>query len=252
MSPTTTPSVHVHPDPAAACRALAAEIAGLIRSRGDQDAPVVLGLATGGTPIPLYEELRRLHHEEGLSFRNVVTFNLDEYLGLGQDAPQSYWRFMHEQLFDHIDLPPGRIHIPDGLTDDPAAACEAYELAIRNAGGIDLQILGIGTNGHIGFNEPGTARDSRTRVVSLTEKTRSDNAIYFDAPEDVPTRAISMGCATILEARRIALLAFGDRKAAIVKKALHGPVTPEVPASFLQDHPDTAFYLDEKAAAKLG
>jgi glucosamine-6-phosphate deaminase len=235
----------------AACRSLAGEIAELIRASAASARPIVLGLATGSTPIGLYRELVRLHREAGLSFARVVTFNLDEYEGLPPEHPESYWSFMHHHLFQHIDIAAGNIHIPSGTSGDAEAHCDAYEAAIRAAGGIDLQVLGIGRSGHIGFNEPGSPQDSRTRRIELDPITREDAAEAFGGLEKVPTHAITMGCGTILAARRVRLLAFGDRKAGIVRKALHGPVTTKISASFLQDHPDAAFMLDRAAAAEL-
>lgn len=250
---TSIPGTQVHPDPAAAAHVLATELADLIMLREAKSLPTVLGLATGGTPIPFYQELRRLHSEHGLSFKGVISFNLDEYIGLDRQHPQSYWRFMHEQLFDHIDIIPENIHIPDGTVDELVlrSHCAAYERTIKNAGGIDLQILGIGTTGHIGFNEPGTTRDSRTDIVDLTEETRMSNSRFFDSIDEVPTKAISMGCGTILDAKQIALMAWGEQKAPVVRRALQGPVTSDCPASFLQDHPNATFYLDEAAASQL-
>lgn len=244
-------NVRIFADPDAACRSLAAELARLIRSANDSGRDAVLGLATGNTPIPFYRELVRLHREEGLSFAGVVTFNLDEYLGLGRDHPESYWSFMHRQIFDHIDIPPEKIHIPSGEPDDIEAHCDAYEQTIRDAGGIDFQLLGIGRTGHIGFNEPGSPRDSRTRRIELDPITRRDAAPAFGGLENVPTHAITMGCGTILAARRLRLLAFGAAKAAIVREAIEGPVTTAVSASFLQEHPDALFLLDRAAAAGL-
>ena len=237
--------------PEAACRELAAQIARLIRDHGAR--PTVLGLATGNTPLALYRELIRLHREDGLSFRNVVSFNLDEYLGLERDHPQSYWSFMHRQLFDHIDLPAQNIHLPQGgvLVDEISAHCAAYEAAITRAGGIDLQILGIGRTGHIGFNEPGTPMDSRTQRIHLDEITRQDAAPAFGGIANVPTHAITMGCGTILAARRIALLAWGSNKADIVRQAIEQPVTDQVSASFLQTHRAATYFLDRAAAAAL-
>lgn len=248
------PSIHIYEDSAAACKSVANEIEDLIRSRQDGGAGAVLGLATGGTPIPLYRELVRRHREDGLSFVNVTTFNLDEYLGLKMDHPESYWHFMHHHLFDHIDLPPQRIHLPSGMVGEAAidAHCAAYEDAIREAGGIDIQILGIGRTGHIGFNEPGSPIHSRTRRIHLDEITRQDAAPAFGGIENVPTHAITMGCGTILEARRIILMAWGENKAAIVKRAIEGPVDSQVSASFLQTHASSAFHLDRAAASGLG
>jgi glucosamine-6-phosphate deaminase len=228
-------------------------MAALIRDRTTAGRTTVLGLATGGTPIPLYQELIRLHREEGLSFANVVTFNLDEYLGLPKEHPESYWSFMHHNLFNHIDLPPQNIHLPDGMVaeNEIPAHCAAYEAAIRNAGGIDFQILGIGRTGHIGFNEPGSPKESRTRRIHLDPVTRHDAAPAFGGLENVPTHAITMGCGTILEARKIALMAWGSKKADIVREAISGPITDQVSASFLQQHPDATFYLDKEAASAL-
>ncbi len=234
-----------------ACRALAAEVAGLIRDVNAQGRNAVLGLATGRTPLPFYAELIRLHREEGLSFSRVVTFNLDEYLGIGREHPESYWQFMHRELFDRLNLPAANIHIPDGTVTDIPAYCAAYEEAIREAGGLDFQLLGIGRTGHIGFNEPGSPRDSRTREVHLDEITRQDAAPAFGGLEYVPTHAITMGCGTILEARKIALLAWGEAKAEIVREALRGPVTDQVSASFLQQHSGSTYYLDHGAASRL-
>lgn len=235
----------------AACRELAAEIAQLIRERAAAGKTAVLGLATGGTPIPFYQELIRLHREEGLSFKNVVTFNLDEYLGLERDHKESYWTFMHQNLFNHIDV--GQVNLPSGTVADADidAHCAAYEKAIADAGGLDFQLLGIGRTGHIGFNEPGSEKDSRTRRVHLDEITRQDAAPAFGGIDNVPTHAITMGCGTILEARRIVLLAWGEKKADIVKEALTGPVNDVVSASYLQEHPNAVFYLDRGAASAL-
>ncbi|BCX46431.1 glucosamine-6-phosphatedeaminase [Haloferula helveola] len=248
---TRSPNVTIFADKAAACRSLAAELAKLIRETNATGRSVVLGLATGSTPIPLYQELIRLHSEEGLSFSQVITFNLDEYLGLERQHPESYWTFMHRQLFDHVDIPAENIHIPSGTVGDVAAHCAEYEAAIEAAGGIDFQLLGIGRTGHIGFNEPGSPRDSRTRRIELDPVTREDAAPAFGGLDKVPTHAITMGCGTILAARRIGLLAFGAHKAAIVREAIEGPVTDQVSASFLQDHPDACFYLDRAAAGQL-
>lgn len=236
-----------------ACRGLAAEIAGLIRERAAQNRHVVLGLATGSTPVRLYRELIRLHREEGLSFKNVITFNLDEYHGLTRQHPESYWRFMHEQLFDHIDLPAVNIHLPDGTVPraEVFACCRAYEEKIRAAGGLDLQILGIGRTGHIGFNEPGSGRDSRTRLVTLDALTRRDAARDFLGEANVPRYAITMGVGTILDARKIVLLAWGEAKARVVAQAVEGAPVESLPASFLQGHADVHFLLDTSAASEL-
>ena len=245
--------VRVFPDRTAASRALAEEVAALVREINGEGRSAVLGLATGRTPLPFYREVIRLHREGGLSFAKVVTFNLDEYLGLPGDHPESYRAFMQRELFAHVDIPAENIHIPDGMISaaDLEAHCAAYEEAIRTAGGIDFQLLGIGRTGHIGFNEPGSPRDSRTRRVDLDPITRQDAAASFGGLEKVPEHAISMGCGTILDARRIALLAWGPAKAEIVREALVGPVTDQISASFLRKHPDATFYLDREAAAAL-
>ncbi len=236
-----------------ASRAVAFEAAELIRARQRDGRGAVLGLATGSTPVNFYAELVRLHREEGLSFANVVTFNLDEYRGLPADHPQSYHRFMRVHLFDHVDIPAGQIHLPDGSVSNAAAdaRCRDYEEKIRAAGGIDLQILGIGRTGHIGFNEPGSARRSRTRVVTLDPLTRRDAAGDFGGVEHTPRDAITMGVRTILEARRIVLMAWGQHKAGIVRAAIEGEVTPQVTASFLQEHDQAQFVLDQAAASAL-
>lgn len=227
--------------------AVATEIANLIKSSSE---PVVLGLATGGTPLKLYAELIRLHRVEGLSFKNVITFNLDEYLGIPPQHPLSYWTFMHQHLFDHIDVPASQIHIPNGslAESDQEQGCAAFEDAITEVGGIDLQVLGIGLNGHIGFNEPGSPPDTRTRVIELSESTAQRAASDFGGMENVPKQAITMGVATILDAKSIAMLAFGESKTAIIRRALNESITAEVPATYLQQHDDTTYYLDEAAA----
>ena len=236
-----------------AAAALAAECAALIRGRQAAGQTVVLGLATGGTPIPFYEELVRLHREEGLDFSGVTTFNLDEYLGLAPEHPESYRAFMRKHLFDHVNLAPDKTHLPPGIVEAGGedAACADYENSIREAGGIDFQILGIGRTGHIGFNEPGSARDSRTRMVHLDPVTRQDAAPAFGGLEHVPTHALTMGCATILEARALRLMAWGEKKAGIVREAVEGPVTDAVTASFLQLHDNARFLLDQGAATAL-
>jgi glucosamine-6-phosphate deaminase len=243
--------VQVHADKQAASVAVAETIRDLIRRRNAEGLTTVLGLATGSTPLPLYAELIRLHREEGLSFRNVVTFNLDEYEGLTGDRPESYRYFMEEHLFRHLDLRPGSTHVPDGIAADQKRACDAYEQAIHDAGGLDLQVLGIGRTGHIGFNEPPSAADSRTRRVHLNEVTRRDNAPFFAHPEDVPHGAITMGVATILEARQVELLAFGPAKAEIVQRSLRESPNADCPATWLQLHPACTFHLDPAADAEL-
>ncbi len=232
---------------------VAREIASLIRARRTSGERCVLGLATGSTPVGVYEELVRLHREEGLSFANVETFNLDEYFPMEPEHLQSYRRFMREHLFDHIDIDPACVHIPDGsipLVEVPAA-CEAYERMIEDAGGIDIQILGIGRTGHIGFNEPGSSRDSRTRLITLDKVTRMDAASDFFGEWNVPRRAITMGVGTILDARRIILLAFGEHKAPIVRRAVEESISSSVAASYLQEHPRAEFVLDPAGSAEL-
>ena len=236
-----------------AAAALAQEVRDLILERRASGRAAVLGLATGSTPVPFYRELIRLHREEGLSFADVITFNLDEYYGLNRQHRESYFRFMQEQLFAHIDLKPENIHLPDGTVplDEVFAHCAAYEDAIRDAGGIDLQILGIGRTGHIGFNEPGSSRTSLTRLIPLDRVTRLDAAADFLGEENVPRFAITMGVGTILQARRLAMMAWGSNKAEIAARAIEGPETEAVSASFLQSHPDARCLLDRAASAAL-
>jgi glucosamine-6-phosphate deaminase len=236
-----------------AVQVVATSIARLIRGLLAEGRPAVLGLATGSTPVRLYRELIRLHRDEGLSFRNVVTFNLDEYYGLSPQHPESYHHFMEVQLFNHIDIPPENVHVPDGLIprSEVFAYCQEYERNIVAAGGIDLQILGIGRTGHIGFNEPGSGIDSRTRMVALDRLTRRDAARDFRGEANVPSYAITMGVGTILQAKEVALLAWGESKAAILRQAIEGPLTETVPASFLQRHPNCRCYIDEAAAREL-
>jgi glucosamine-6-phosphate deaminase len=240
-------------DSAEGCRLLAGEVANLIRTRQGEGKNVVLGLATGSTPVPFYRELIRLHREEGLSFNNVISFNLDEYHGLAPDHRESYTRFMREQLFDHIDIAKENINIPDGTVSLDAVyeSCMDYEKRIEDAGGIDLQILGIGRTGHIGFNEPGSSRDSRTRMITLDRITRRDAAADFLGEANVPRHAITMGVGTILAARRIVLMAWGGNKAEIVQEAVEGPVSDRVSASFLQEHDNATFLIDKAASSRL-
>ena len=211
----------------------------------------VLGLATGSTPLGLYKELVRMHREEGLDFSQITTFNLDEYVGLSKDHPQSYHYFMHEHLFNHVNIAPQNIHIPSGTTHNYEAFCLWYEKQILDCGGIDLQILGIGTDGHVAFNEPGSSLGSRTRIKTLARQTIDDNARFFDDPSDVPIYSITMGVGTILEAKKILLLANGKKKADPIAAAIEGPVTSMCTASALQLHRDTLFYLDRDAASGL-
>ena len=232
---------------------VAGRIASLVRARASEGRDAVLGLATGSTPLGVYRELIRLHRDEGLDFANVVTFNLDEYFPMRPGSLHSYRRYMRENLFDHVNIRPERCHIPRGdlAEDEVDAHCADFERRIRDAGGIDLQLLGIGRSGHIGFNEPGSVRDSRTRRLYLDTVTRADAASDFFGEENVPPQAITMGVATILEAREVVLLATGEHKAEIVQRAVEGEVHADVAATFLQQHPAATVYLDPAAAAQL-
>ncbi|HEV8499691.1 MAG TPA: glucosamine-6-phosphate deaminase, partial [Gemmatimonadaceae bacterium] len=234
-------------------RLVANRIATLIRERNAAGEQTVLGLATGSTPIGVYRELIRMHRDDGLSFADVISFNLDEYYPMPKESIHSYHRFMWENLFSQIDIKPENVHLPPGdrsrtEIDD---AAQRYESAIERAGGIDFQILGIGKTGHIGFNEPGSGADSRTRLVTLDAVTRKDAAADFFGEEFVPREAVTMGIATILEAREIAIIGTGEHKASIVQRAVEGEIDVEVAATFLQRHPNTTFYLDRAAAAEL-
>ncbi len=233
--------------------AAANEIADLIRWTQGEGKNCVLGLATGSSPVGLYDELVRKHREEGLSFRNVITFSLDEYFPMQRDELQSYVRFVHEHLIDHIDIDRENVHIPDGSLPKAEVQrfCQQYEQRIVDAGGIDIQILGLSKTGHIGCNEPGSERNSRTRMITLDRVTRIEAASEFFGAENVPRHAITMGVDTILEARRILLLAFGEGKASIIAQTVERPAMPSVPASFLQDHANVEVFLDEAAATGL-
>ena len=211
----------------------------------------VLGLATGSTPLSLYQRLIAVHETIGLDFSDIKTFNLDEYIGLAPDSPQSYHYFMHQHFFSHINIRPENIHLPSGIAQDMQAEGRRYEDLIAKAGGIDLQVLGIGGNAHIGFNEPDVKFEATTHKVALDEETIKANARFFDREEDVPRYAISMGIKTIMLARKVILLANGAAKAEAVHKAVCGSVTPKAPASILQLHQDVTIILDKAAAAKL-
>ncbi len=211
----------------------------------------VLGLATGSTPLGLYRELIRMHRQEGLDFSKVTTFNLDEYVGVPAEHPQSYHRFMWDNLFSQVNVSPSRVHVPNGMVRDMEEYCEWYEAEIVRAGGIDLQVLGIGRDGHIAFNEPGSSLGSRTRIKTLARETVEDNARFFDRDEDVPRHAVTMGVGTIMEARRCLLLASGAAKAQPVAATVEGPVTCQVTASALQLHRDAVAVLDSEAAGAL-
>jgi glucosamine-6-phosphate deaminase len=228
-------------------RTAAQQVADLIHNQPD----AVLGLATGSTPVGLYRELIRMHLEEGLDFSAVTTFNLDEYVGLPDDHDQSYHYFMQENLFKYINIRPGSTHVPNGMARDIRAECRAYEEKIARTGGIDLQILGIGANGHIAFNEPLSSLGSRTRIKTLTSKTRLDNARFFDTPGEVPRYAITMGIGTIMDARALLLLANGAGKAEAIAKTVEGPISAAVPASIVQLHQDATVIIDREAASLL-
>ena len=245
--------VTVYEQSTEASRAIAREIADLVRERAAAGKTTVLGLATGSTPVGVYDELIRLHREEGVSFQTVVTFNLDEYYPMEPGALQSYHRFMREHLFDHVDIPAEQIHLPDGMLprDEILAACGRYEEMIKEAGGIDLQLLGIGRTGHIGFNEPGSTAESRTRLITLDAVTRADAASDFFGESNVPRQAITMGVGSILDAKKVILLAFGEHKAPIVRRAVEEAPSSHVSASALQQHPDARFVLDRAAADRL-
>ncbi len=234
-------------------RVLVDRIAELIRSNNGRGKPTVLGLATGSTPLGIYRELIRMHREEDLDFSSVHTFNLDEYFPMDPGSPHSYHRYMRENFFDEINIPEAQIHIPGGemLPEAVEEHCRQYEAAIREAGGIDFQILGIGRTGHIGFNEPGSGAESRTGMIFLDTITRRDAAADFFGEDNVPQRAITMGVGTILEAREIALVALGEHKAQIVRRAVEGKISAEVAATYLQDHPNATVHLDGAAASCL-
>ena len=239
--------VFIFPDAHAMSVAAAREVAQVLNAKPN----AVLGMATGSTPLGLYQELVRMYQRRELDFAHVTTFNLDEYVGLPVSHAQSYHHFMHEHFFRHINIPPQNVHIPSGTTTNYRAFCDWYERRITECGGIDVQILGIGSDGHIAFNEPGSSLSSRTRLKTLAPQTIDDNARFFESRDEVPIYAITMGVGTILEARRVLLLASGRNKAQAVAAAVEGPVTAMVTASALQMHPDTQVLLDEQAASGL-
>lgn len=226
------------------CAQVADEVEALLRG-GEK---VVLGLATGSTPLPLYAELIRRHREEGLSFAKVTSFNLDEYEGIGRDNSRSYWAEMWENLFSHVDIDPKNVHVPPSHFENAEVAAVEYEARIREAGGIDWQLLGIGRDGHVGFNEPGSDGETRTRRVDLADETREDAAPTFGGLEGVPTHAMTMGVGTILEAKRIVLIARGTGKKEIVVEVLTGDVGSHAPASYLRGHQNVGWFLDYAAA----
>lgn len=243
----------IYTEASEASKLVAREIANIISARNQTHQNTVLGLATGSTPLQIYAELVRIHKEEGVSFNHVITFNLDEYYPMQPDELQSYVRFMHENLFDHIDIPAENIHIPDGTTSKKGVFdyCREYENKIEKAGGLDVQLLGIGRTGHIGFNEPGSLKKTRTRLVTLDNVTRNDAAAAFYGEEHVPRQAITMGVGTIMKSKKIYLLAWGEAKAQIVKRTLEGTITDQIPATFLQEHENVKVLLDEPAGSEL-
>lgn len=230
---------------------LSKETAKIVRTRILEKPSLVLGLATGSTPLGLYQALIKMHQQENLNFREARTFNLDEYAGLALSHPQSYNYYMRENLFKHINIKKENVFIPQGVTENIEESCQQYEYEIKKRGGIDLQILGIGRDGHIGFNEPGTSFTSRTHIVNLDSVTIEDNARFFDNKNAVPRRAITMGIGTIMEAKECLMLVNGKHKAEIIARALQGQITEKVPASVLQKHPNLTVILDEEAAIKL-
>ena len=232
---------------------VAQEIAELIKSKQKEKKHCVLGLATGSSPIKVYEELVRMHKHEGLSFSNVITFNLDEYYPMEQQNVQSYYYFMHEHLFNHVDILPKNVHIPNGTvsSDELNNYCIKYDKQIEDAGGLDFQLLGIGRTGHIGFNEPGSHLNSGTRSITLDYVTRADAAGSFLGIDNVPRKAITMGISTINKAKRVVLLAWGINKASIIKETIEGDVSSKVPATYLQFHKNTTFILDTEASSEV-
>ncbi|NND72732.1 MAG: glucosamine-6-phosphate deaminase, partial [Rhodothermales bacterium] len=246
-------NVRIFEDSESLSKQVADRIAELIRSNQNRGRNTVLGLPTGSTPISVYHELVRMHREEGLDFGDVITFNLDEYYPMAPDSLQSYHRFMYENFFDHVNLDRANIHIPSGSVDrrDVESHCEEYELAIRASGGIDLMLLGIGRSGHVGFNEPGSSAEDRTRLIVLDEITRKDAASDFFEEKYVPREAITMGVGTIIEAREIILMATGEHKAPIVRRAVEEKKNNHVSATYLQDHQNASFFLDSAAASDL-
>ncbi|MES2307492.1 MAG: glucosamine-6-phosphate deaminase [Verrucomicrobiota bacterium] len=237
----------IQPDAKAGCEYASKLISNLIKQKPN----AVLGLATGGTPVPVYQSLIQKHKNEGLDFSKVKSFNLDEYIGIQPTHSASYQYYMKTNLFDHVNIRPENAKVPNGMASDIEAHCQDYEAQIKAAGGLDLQLLGIGGEGHIGFNEPSSSLASRTRVKTLITRTREDNKRFFLPGEEVPHHVITMGIGTIMEARTIVLLAFGASKAEAIAHSLEGPITSRIPASILQMHPKTIVLLDEAAASKL-
>jgi glucosamine-6-phosphate deaminase len=242
----------VYAEKIAASKYVAKELGELIKNNNALGKPTVLGLATGSSPIAMYKELIRLHKEEGLSFKNVVTFNLDEYYPMEPTSDKSYHYFMNQNLFDHIDINKDNVHIPKGTLSENEVNdfCAAYESKIDELGGLDVQILGIGRTGHVGFNEPGSSEDSVTRMVVLNAVTIADAAPDFGGAENVPKKAITMGVSTIMKAKKVYLMAWGEKKAEIVKESLYNDITDQVPATYLQNHNDVEYVLDKGAAGE--
>lgn len=253
MKNTTINKVKIYDKSLVASKEVAARIAQIIKENNKKDKPTVLGLATGNTPVMVYQELVRLHKEEALSFKNVCTFNLDEYFPMHSSHPLSYVNFMKINLFNHIDILPENINIPNGNIEENKVEiyCKTYEQKIEEAGGLDFQLLGVGRTGHIGFNEPGSTIDSVTRLVTLNPITREDAINDFKGLDNVPKQAISMGVQTIYNAKEIMLLAFSEKKAEIINKVISGEITDEVPGSYLQNHPNITFILDKEAANQI-
>ncbi len=222
--------------------------ANLIKKQINKNPRTVLGLPTGSTPFKMYQELIRMHQKGEIDFSNVVTFNLDEYYGLPADHPQSYHKYMWENFFKDINIKKENINILDGMTDDVKKECQKYEDKINKVGGIDLQILGIGSNGHIGFNEPGESLKRETHLVNLTEETRKANSRFFESIEAVPKKALTMGISTILKSDRIILMAAGEQKASVIKETIYGEINTQTPATLLQTHPEVTLIVDKKGA----
>ena len=241
--------IHIVADAEAGAKVVADVFTRTLQAAGDTGA--VLGLATGSSPVPAYEELIRRHREDGLSFARSRAFLLDEYVGLPAGHEQSYHRFIRENFTSHVDIDDAAVVSPDGTAVDPVAEAASYDRRLQEAGGVDLQILGIGSNGHIAFNEPGSSLGSRTRVVGLTRSTIADNSRYFASREDVPIQALSQGLGTILEARRIVLVASGENKAAAIAQLVEGGISARWPATVLQMHPEVVVVADEAAASRL-
>lgn len=227
------------------------EAANMVKNAITEKPDLVLGLITGSTPLGFYKELIRMHREDNLDFSKVTVFNLDEYLGLPSHNEQSYCHFMKENLIKHINIKEENFFIPDGEAENPEESCSNYEQKIDDCGGVDLQFLGIGTDGHIGFNEPGTSFSSRTHIAELAEPTIKDNSRFFKDESEVPRYAITVGIGTILDSKKVVLLASGDNKSEVCKKFIEGPITPDVPASALQKHGDVTVILDKQASSKL-